>query len=59
MLDKRTHTIIYLEHHVKQQDLELGERAVTIAALKQQLQVPPALTTPAEPDIGWTDLLLF
>jgi septal ring factor EnvC (AmiA/AmiB activator) len=39
MLDECTHAIIHLEHHVKQQDLELEERAVTIADLEQQLQV--------------------
>jgi hypothetical protein len=58
MLDVRTHTFIHLEHHVEQQDLEIEQRAVTIANLEQQLQVlllqvPPALTapaTPAEPD---------
>jgi hypothetical protein len=37
MLDERTHTIIHLEHHVEQQDLELKERAATIANLEQQL----------------------
>jgi hypothetical protein len=37
MLDERTHTIIHLEHHVEQQDLELEERAVMIANLEQQL----------------------
>ncbi len=37
MLDEHTHTIIHLEHHVEQQDLELEERAVTIADLEQQL----------------------
>jgi hypothetical protein len=45
--------MIHLEHHIEQQDLELEERAVTIADLEQQLQVPPAPTasaTPAEPD---------
>ena len=47
MVDERTHAIIHLEHHVEQQDLELEERAVMIADLEQQLQVPPA---PAEPD---------
>jgi hypothetical protein len=41
--------IIHLEHHVKQQDLELEERAATIAALEQQLQVPPAAAAPAVP----------
>jgi hypothetical protein len=54
MLDERTHVIIHLEHHVEQQDLELKERAATIADLEQQLQVPPTPTapaTPAEPDV--------
>jgi hypothetical protein len=53
MLDERTHTIIHLEHHVEQQDLELEERAAMIADLEQQLQVPPTLAAPiapAEPD---------
>jgi uncharacterized protein (DUF3084 family) len=55
MLDVRTHAIIHLEHHIEQQDLELEQRAVTIADLEQQLQVlqlqvPPAPATPAEPD---------
>jgi hypothetical protein len=53
VLDERTHAIIHLEHHVEQQDLELEERAATIADLEQQLQVlqlqvPPS--APAEPD---------
>jgi hypothetical protein len=39
VLDERTHTIIHLEHHVKQQDLKLEERTTTIADLEQQLQV--------------------
>jgi hypothetical protein len=47
MLDEHTHAIIHLEHHIEQQDLELEERAATIADLEQQLQVLPA---PAEPD---------
>jgi hypothetical protein len=34
MLDKCTHAIIHLEHHVEQQDLELDERAAMIADLK-------------------------
>jgi hypothetical protein len=34
MLDKCTHTIIHLKHHVEQQDLELDERAAMIADLK-------------------------
>jgi hypothetical protein len=53
VLDNHTHVIIHLEHHIKQQDLELEERAATITALEQQLQVPPAPakpTAPAEPD---------
>jgi hypothetical protein len=54
MLDERTHAIIHLEHHVKQQDLELEERAATIVDLEQQLQVlqlqlPPAPAVPAAP----------
>jgi hypothetical protein len=57
VLDKHTHTIIHLEHHIEQQDLELEERAVMIADLEQQLQVLPAPTAPAataapaEPDV--------
>jgi hypothetical protein len=59
MLDERTHVIIHLKHHIMQQDLELEERAATIADLNQQrqvlqLQVPPAPTAPAapaEPDV--------
>jgi hypothetical protein len=39
MVDERTHMIIHLEHHVEQQDLDLEERAVMIATLKQQLQM--------------------
>jgi hypothetical protein len=39
MVDKRTHTIIHLEHHVEQQDLDLEERAAMITTLEQQLQV--------------------
>jgi hypothetical protein len=35
MLDERTHVIIHVEHHVEQQDLELEQRAVTIADLEQ------------------------
>jgi hypothetical protein len=38
MMDERTHTIIHLEHHVEQQDLDLEERALTITTLEQQLQ---------------------
>jgi hypothetical protein len=49
--------IIHLEH-VEQQDLDLEQRATTIADLEQQLQVlqlqvlpaPVALAAPAEPD---------
>jgi hypothetical protein len=54
MLDERTHAIIHLEHHVEQQDLDLEQRAVTIADLEQQLQVlpaPAAPAAPAEPDV--------
>jgi chromosome segregation ATPase len=58
MLDERTHAIIHLEHHVEQQDLDLEQRAATIANLEQQLQVlqlqvtpaPAAPAAPAEPD---------
>jgi hypothetical protein len=50
MLDERTHAIIHLKHHVEQQDLELEQRAATIANLEQQLQVPPAPAALAEPD---------
>jgi uncharacterized protein (DUF3084 family) len=58
MLDERTHAIIHLEHHIEQQDLELEQRATTIADLEQQLQVlqlqvppaPAALAAPAEPN---------
>jgi hypothetical protein len=39
MLDERTHTIIHLEHHVEQQDIDLEQRAATNADLEQQLQV--------------------
>jgi hypothetical protein len=35
MVDECTHVIIYLEHHVEQQDLDLEERAVMIATLEQ------------------------
>jgi hypothetical protein len=54
MLDERTHAIIHLEHHVKQQDLELEERPAMIDDLEQQLQtlqlqVPPAPAAPAAP----------
>jgi hypothetical protein len=58
MLDEHTHAIIHLDHHIEQQDLELDERAATIADLEQQLQVhqlqlppaPAASVAPAEPD---------
>jgi TolA-binding protein len=49
MLDERTHAIIHLKHHVEQQDLDLEQRAATIADLEQQLQVPPAPAAPAVP----------
>jgi hypothetical protein len=49
MLDEHTHAIIHLEHHVEQQDLDLEQRAATIADLKQQLQVLPAPAVPAAP----------
>jgi hypothetical protein len=39
ILDERTHAIIHLEHHVEQQDVDLEQRAATIADLEQQLQV--------------------
>jgi hypothetical protein len=35
MLDERTHMIIHLKHHVEQQDLDLEQRAATIADLEQ------------------------
>jgi hypothetical protein len=52
LVDERTHTIIHLKHTNEQQDLELEERAVMIASLEQQvqvpqLQVPPAAAAPA------------
>jgi hypothetical protein len=58
MLDERTHAIIHLELHIEQQDLDLEQRAVTIADLEQQLQVlqlqvspaPAAPAAPTEPD---------
>jgi hypothetical protein len=34
MVDERTHTIIHLEHHIGQQDLELEARAALIADLE-------------------------
>jgi predicted metal-dependent hydrolase len=51
MLDERTHAIIHLEHHVEQQDLDLEQRAATIANLEQQLQllVPPTPAVPTAP----------
>jgi hypothetical protein len=49
VLEECTHAIIHLKHHIEQQDLELEERAVMIADLEQQLQVPPAPAAPAAP----------
>jgi hypothetical protein len=49
MLDERTHAIIHLKHHIEQHDLELEERATTIANLEQQLQVSPAPAAPVAP----------
>jgi hypothetical protein len=49
MVDKRTHAIIHLAHYIEQQDLDLKERAATIATLEQQLPVPPAPAAPASP----------
>jgi hypothetical protein len=49
MLDERTHTIIHLEHHIEQLDLELEESAAMITDLEQQLQVPLAPTAPTAP----------
>jgi hypothetical protein len=57
MLDERTHAIIHRKHHIEQQDLDLEQRAATIADLEQQLQVlqlqvppaPVAHATPAAP----------
>jgi hypothetical protein len=59
MVDKRTHTIIHLEHHVEQQDLDLEERVVTITTLEQQFQAlqlqmastPAAPVAPDEPGV--------
>jgi hypothetical protein len=34
VLDKRTHAIIHLEHHIEQQDLDLEQRAATIVNLE-------------------------
>jgi hypothetical protein len=50
-----THGIIHLEHHVEVQDVELEERAETIANLEQQLlklqvQVPAEPADPEEID---------
>jgi hypothetical protein len=50
-----THRIIHLEYHVEVQDVELEERAETIANLEQQLlelqvQAPPEPTDPEEID---------
>jgi hypothetical protein len=55
MVGERTHSIIHLEHHVEQHDLDLEERAAMIATLEQQLQslqlqMPPAPAAPDEPD---------
>jgi hypothetical protein len=54
-VDTRTHMIVHLEHALETYDLDLKERAVTIATLKQQLQVlhrqmPPTPKDLAEPD---------
>jgi hypothetical protein len=38
-VDTRTHMIVHLENTIEPQDLELEERAMTIATLEQQLQV--------------------
>jgi hypothetical protein len=35
MLDERTPAIIHLEHHIEKKNLELEERAATIADLEQ------------------------
>jgi hypothetical protein len=45
-VETRTHRIVYLEHHMEVQDVELEERAEMIADLEQQLlevqvQAPP------------------
>jgi hypothetical protein len=55
VVDTYTNVIIHFEHAIEQQDLKLKERAVTIATLKQQLQVvqlqtPPTPEAPTEPD---------
>jgi hypothetical protein len=54
-VETHTHRIIHLEHQVEVQDVELEERAETIANLEQQLlelqvQVPPEPTDPEEID---------
>jgi ribosomal protein L29 len=54
-VETRTHGIIHLEHHVEVQDVELEERAETIANLEQQLlklqvQAPPEPANPEEID---------
>jgi hypothetical protein len=46
-----TASIIRLDHTNEQQDLKLEERAVVIASLGQQVQVPPApVALAVEPD---------
>jgi hypothetical protein len=55
VVDTCTNVIIHFEPAIEQQDLKLKERAVTIATLKQQLQVvqlqtPPTPEAPTEPD---------
>jgi hypothetical protein len=52
-VETRTHGMIHLEHHVEVQDVELEERAETIANLEQQLlelqgQAPPEPANPEE-----------
>jgi ribosomal protein L29 len=54
-VETRTHGIVHLEHHVKVQDVEIEERAETIANLEQQLlelqvQAPPEPANPEEID---------
>jgi ribosomal protein L29 len=54
-VETRTHGIIHLEHHVEVQDVELEERAETIANLEQQLlklqvQAPPEPANPEQID---------
>jgi hypothetical protein len=34
MVDERPHSIIHLEHHVEQQDLDLEERAAMVTTLE-------------------------